>query len=290
MLAITVTVLDADLDVGRQGRRPQHQKESRERPFGQLEPAPRRIRIRAREPTPLYGQAIEPDPAVDLDGQQQHDVQRPEVFAPDPVGGFERSDVVRAGKHRVQVHGRQEEQGEAGDHLPEPERGVFVLQHPHVATEGAVLTVVDRKFAHREQGVRDDQRDDAGDHARDDHRIGPAEEEIALEEFGDHPHGVLAEQDRRDESHVYPHEKRKHETGGALRQVKSRRPMAAPRGVGQTNTGNHRAAVFHREVPLPACSSLISGRCASGWRGHAHGARVVATGRSETIAQPVGLC
>ena len=49
------------------------------------------------------------------------------------------------------------------------------------------------------------------------HRVRAAEEEVALEELGDRPHRVVADQDRRHEEHVAPHEQREDEAGDALR-------------------------------------------------------------------------
>ena len=97
---------------------------------------------------------------MQLDRQQQQDVQRPEMFAPDPVGGLERPDAVGPGEHDVQVHRSQKEQGETREYLPEPQRRVFVAHHPHVAAKRRELAIADREFAHRKHGVDDDERDD----------------------------------------------------------------------------------------------------------------------------------
>ena len=66
-------------------------------------------------------------------------------------------------------------------------------------------SLFDGKLTHRKQRVQDDERNDRRDGDRDNPRIGPAEEEIAFEEFRDGPHGILAEEDRRNEGHVHPH-------------------------------------------------------------------------------------
>ena len=80
----------------------------------------------------------------------------------------------------------------------------------HVVAEGRELAVVDRELAHREHRVRDEQRDDRRRRrSRRSTGYDRAEEEVALEEPGDRPHRVLAEQDRRDEEHVAPHEQRR---------------------------------------------------------------------------------
>ena len=86
------------------------------------------------------------------------------MFAPDPVGGLERPDAVGSGEHDVQVHGSEKEQCETGEYLPEPQRRVFVVHHPHVVAKRTELAVVDREFAHRKQGVGDDEHDDNRDH------------------------------------------------------------------------------------------------------------------------------
>ena len=112
--------------------------------LSELEPMPCRGRVGTCETAPFHREAIEADAAVQLDRQQQQDIERPQVLAPDPVGGLVRSDAVGTGEHDVQMHRRQEEQREAREYLPEPQRGVFVFHHPHVTAKRPELVVVAR--------------------------------------------------------------------------------------------------------------------------------------------------
>ena len=214
-----------------------------------LQPLAHGVGRRAGEPLPLDRETIEPDAAVELDGEQQQDVQRPVAVAPDAVGRLERADQVRPRQHHVQVDGRQEEQREPGEHLPEPERGVLVPHQLHVTAEQPVLPPADRELAHGEHRVQHDQRDHAGDDDGHDARIRAAEDEVALEELRDRPHRVVADQDRRHEEHVSPHEQREQEAGGALQPVQARRPAAFRARVGKPDAGDDVRGRVHWRLP-----------------------------------------
>ncbi len=240
---------DADLDVGGERGEAERQEERGQHPLPHLEPAAGRIGIGSREPAPLDREAVEADAAVQLDRQQQQDVERPVVAGPHAVAGFVRSDQFRVRQHDVDVRRSQEEQREAREHLPGPERGVLVPHHLHVAAEGRELPVVDRELADREERVHDDQRDDAGDDERDHDGERPAEEEVALEELRDRPHRVVADQDGRHEEHVSPHEQREHEARSALHEIEAGRPAALARGVDETHAGDDGIARVHVCAP-----------------------------------------
>src|SRR5204863_203262 len=82
--------------------------------------------------------------AAQFDDEGQHQVERPVVIAPDPVGALERTDPLGPHQHRMQVDRGEEEHREAGHDLPPPERRVGVLHRADVVAERAVLAVVDR--------------------------------------------------------------------------------------------------------------------------------------------------
>src|SRR5215510_15796760 len=84
---------------------------------------------------------------------------------------------------------------------------------------------------------RDDERNKDG--------IGSTKEEIAFEHLGHPPHRILADQDRRDESHVSPHEKTKEQTAGALGPIQPRGPVTFSRPSIQSNTGNDIDFIVH---------------------------------------------
>jgi hypothetical protein len=163
-LAVAVLVLDADLDIRGERGEAEREKEHGDRPLDELEPMPCRGRVGTCETAPFHREAIEADASVQLDRQQQQDIERPQVLAPDPIGGFVRSDAVGTGEHDVQMHRRQEEQREAREYLPEPQRGVFVFHHPHVTAERPELVVVAGELAQRQRCMHHDEANDHRDH------------------------------------------------------------------------------------------------------------------------------
>jgi hypothetical protein len=98
-------------------------------------------------------------------------------------------------QHLEQVRRGEEEEGEAGEELDPPQRGIAVAHHAAVRGEGAVLAIVGGELAHRQEGVQHEQDYDHGDYAGHDDGEGLPEEEIPLEHLGDRPHEVLAHQD-----------------------------------------------------------------------------------------------
>jgi hypothetical protein len=153
---------------------------------------------------------------MDLDDEQQYEVQRPQGLAPDAIRGRVGPDAVGPRQHRVQMHRSEEEQREAGPHLPQPQGRVGVAQRPGVAAKRGILRVARRKLAQCERRMHDDQQDHDRRDTRDQDRVGVAEQEIAFEQPGDRPHRLLAQQDPCDEQHVRPHEERERETAGTL--------------------------------------------------------------------------
>ncbi len=224
----------ADLHVGGQSHQAEHDEEHRQRPLELLQVAARRIGILAGEPAPLDRKAVQADAAVQLDAEQQHQVQRPPASAPHPVSRFERADHSGVHQHLIQVHRGEEEHRETGDDLPPPQRGVLVMHHPHVVAVDAVLRIVDRKLAHREPGMGDEQNEHNRNDARHDHGVGLPEEEVTLEHLRDRPHRVVAEQDRRHEEHVAPHEEA--ERSVRWRSGRSRASRASDSSFGQART------------------------------------------------------
>jgi hypothetical protein len=82
------------------------------------------------------------------------------------------------------VYERQEEQREAGDDLPHPQRRIAMFEHTHVAAEGRVLRVARRKLAQRERRMHHDQEHHDDHHAGHDDRIGLPKKKIALRTRG----------------------------------------------------------------------------------------------------------
>src|SRR5262245_40860796 len=118
-----------------------------------------------------------------------------------------------------------------------------------MAAEFAELVIVGRKLAHREQAVNHKHHGDQRDHERDNGGIGSAKEKIALEHLGDPPHGIVADQDRRDESHVSPHKKTEEQSARALRPIQPGGPMTFSCPLIQSNPSNDIGFVTHWIAP-----------------------------------------
>jgi hypothetical protein len=73
---------------------------------------------------------------------------------------------------------------------------------------------------------------------------------LTFEHFGDPRHGIVADQDRRDEGHVSPHEKTEEQSTGTLNKVQPRRPMTFSRPLIQSNSGNDIHIAIHDIAPL----------------------------------------
>src|SRR4249920_3127586 len=80
-----VAVLVADLHVSRQREQSERQKEYRDSPLEPLEHGTRPIGIFALEPTPFDRQPVKANAAVELHGEQQHQIQRPPAAAPHSI-------------------------------------------------------------------------------------------------------------------------------------------------------------------------------------------------------------
>ena len=190
---------------------------------------------------------------MELDGEEHDQVQRPQQVAPDAIGGLVRTDQVGTRQHLVQVHGRQEKQGETRDDLPIPERGVLVVHAARVFTVGTVLPVAAGEFPQRQRRMHDEQRRYRAHQQRDEPVERPAEQVVTFEHARNAPHRVLAEQDRRHEKHVNPHENAQRETRCALQQVEPRGPaIQASRGCLAT------AASAIRVVPSTVFSQAVT--------------------------------
>src|SRR4030095_16696957 len=89
-----------------------------------------------------------------------------------------------------------------------------------------------------------------GDHERNKDGIRSTKEEIALEHFGDPPHGIIADQDRRDESHMAPHKKTEEQSTRALGPIQPGGPVTFPRPSIQSGSGNDIDFVIHGIAPI----------------------------------------
>ena len=180
------------------------------------------------------------------------------MIAPDTIRGFVRPDAIGTAQHDEQMHRSEKEHREAGEDLPEPQRRVFVTHHPHVPTKRLVLAVIDRKLAHGKESMRDDQRDDQRHHDGDDPGIGDAEEKIAFEKSGDGPHRILAEQNRRHEEHVAPHEEHQEQSGDALPPVEPRRPAARAHAVCHSHARDQRTRAVHWRISFQLIPAALA--------------------------------
>ena len=122
-LAEPIAALVAELHVRRQGEQSERQEKYRDCPFEPLEHHARPIRIFAFEPAPLYRQPVETDAAVQLDGKQQDQIQRPPTAAPHALRRFVRADVAGMHEHLVEMNRSQKEERKAG-HTPAPTSSV----------------------------------------------------------------------------------------------------------------------------------------------------------------------
>src|SRR5262249_50192955 len=84
-----------------------------------------------------------------------------------------------------------------------------------------------------------------GDHERNKDGIGSTKEEIASEHLGPPPHPTLADQDRRDESHVPPHKKAEEQATRALSPIQPGGPVTFPRPLIQSNSSDDIDFVAH---------------------------------------------
>src|SRR6266542_1428862 len=97
-----------------------------------------------------------------------------------------------------------------------------------MTAETPVLLKVSRKFAHRQKTVEHEHHRNQGNDRGDDTGVPCAKNKLPLEHPRDPPHGVVADQDSRDERHVAPHEQTEKKAARALHNVESRRPPAFP--------------------------------------------------------------
>ena len=100
----------------------------------------------------------------------------------------------------------------------------------HVSPVVAVLTPVDRELAQRQPGMQDEHGEDEGDEGRNQPRVRLAEQRLALEQARHPPHGIVAEQDRRHEEHVQPHEQAEKQTGQSFGPRRNGRPRVSVLG------------------------------------------------------------
>jgi hypothetical protein len=151
---------------------------------------------------------------------------------------FVRADIARVHEHLVEMNGTQEEERKAGPCLNPPERRVLVTEHFSVADKAFVFVPVRRKLPHREQAMQNEHERNHRDHERDNGGIRFAEDKLPLEHFGHPPHGIVANQDRRHECHVSPHEKAEEQSTRALNEVELRGPVTFSRPLIQSNPGD----------------------------------------------------
>jgi hypothetical protein len=183
----------AELHVRRQCQQSQRQKKYRDAPLEPFEHRACPIRIFAFEPAPLDRQPVETDAAVQLNGKQQDQIQRPPATAPHALRRFVGADVAGVHEHLVEMNRSQKEERKAGPRLHPPERCVLMTQHLPVAGETFVLLKVRRKFSHGEQAMEYEHERNQGDDCGDDAGIAFAEDKLSLEHLGYPPHGIVAD-------------------------------------------------------------------------------------------------
>src|SRR5262245_51196635 len=88
------------------------------------------------------------------------------------------------------------------------------------------------------------------DHERNKTGIRSTKEEIAFEHLGHPPHRILADQDRRDESHVSPHEKTKEQTAGAVGPIQPGWPVTFSRFLIQSGSNDDIDFTVHLYLPV----------------------------------------
>src|ERR1051325_7892457 len=97
---------------------------------------------------------------MQLHVEQQNQIKRPPVAAPNAIARFIGTDVTGMSEHLVEMNRSQKEEREAGYRLDPPECCVFMPQHFSVAAEFCVLMIIGGELAHCEEPVEHEHKSD----------------------------------------------------------------------------------------------------------------------------------
>ena len=251
-------MLVAEFHVSRQREEPEGQEKYRDPPLEALQYYAGSIGILAFEPAPFDCQSVKADAPMQLHVEQKDQIKRPPIAAPHAVRRFVWADVTWMNEHLVQMNGGEKEKRESRHRLDPPERCVFMPQQFSVAAEFSVLVIVGGKLAHCEEAVEHEHKCDESDDRADQAGVALAEKHLPFEHPGDPIHSIVADQNRRDESHVSPHEETEKQSARALRKIQPRGPVTFSRSLIQSDTGNdiELGLVIHWQCSYPCTGKL----------------------------------
>jgi cell division septation protein DedD len=123
------------------------------------------------------------------------------------------------------------------------------MQSFSMIAEISVLLKVGGQLTHRQESMEHEQDHDQSNNRGNDTRVALPKNKLSLEHPRHPPHGVVADEDGRDERHVAPHEQTEKKPARALCDVKPRRPVTLASLLVQCRSGDDIDRLTHDKLP-----------------------------------------